>query len=246
MSIICPVRDTAATSHAGETNMERRKMCRMASFIVTKTKVFWSQVTDSHEDIITEFELQHLDDNCNTVGIVRVEITPPEDDFSASTDRWIFSTDQDIIPDWYDPAHAERDCRIALGKWHQFKIISDKCNVNSGTFIALGNATVEAYGNATVRAWGNATVEAYGNATVEASDNATVRAYGNATVEAWGNATVRASDNATVRAYGNATVEAYGNATIQKHAEGVTYTLSGLSVCIDRTRIDQVTVEISR
>ena len=31
-------------------------MCRPASMIVTKSKVFWSEKSDSHEDIVEEFE----------------------------------------------------------------------------------------------------------------------------------------------------------------------------------------------
>ena len=33
-------------------------MCRPASMIVTKTKVFWSEKSDSHEDIVEEYKLK--------------------------------------------------------------------------------------------------------------------------------------------------------------------------------------------
>ena len=48
-------------------------MCRPASLVITKERVFWSTKTDSHEDIIREFGLQ--DEVAGQIAIVRVEIT---------------------------------------------------------------------------------------------------------------------------------------------------------------------------
>ena len=83
-------------------------MCRMASFIVTKQKVFWSKETDAHEDIIVEFDLQHLDRDLANIGLVRTEIIPPDNDYTRPITEWEFRTDQDITPDWYNAAKAER------------------------------------------------------------------------------------------------------------------------------------------
>ena len=49
-------------------------MCRAASFVVTKDKVFWSKMTDSHEEIIREFDL--CPEVAGKACVVRCEIVP--------------------------------------------------------------------------------------------------------------------------------------------------------------------------
>ena len=200
-------------------------MCNMASFVVTQTKTYWSKTSDNHREIIAEFNLGSLD-TMDAVDLVRCEVTPPDGDFSKSLADWKFSLDQDMLPEWYNAEWTEVQCREVLVDWAAFKIISEgRRELGEGSYIIIGNATVEAGGNATVKAWGNATVKAWGNATVEAWSNATVEAWSNATVEAGGNATVEAWSNATVKAWDNATVNSYGRNPV---------TFTGLAVWIDR------------
>ena len=52
----------------------RDHMCRAASFVVTKDKVFWSKMTDSHEEIIREFDL--CPEVAGKACVVRCEIVP--------------------------------------------------------------------------------------------------------------------------------------------------------------------------
>ena len=163
-------------------------MCKPASMIATRPKMLWSRFSDSHEDIVREF---NLDDSRLNPQFVRVEISPSNGDYTHPLDQWIFRTDQDRVPDWYDPTDAEKRCRIALQKWAAAKlVISGSREIRDGQCYAYGSASVEAYGSASVRA----------------SDSASVRAYGRASVRAYGRASVRASDSASVEAYGSATV----------------------------------------
>ena len=210
-------------------------MCEFKSAVITRDgKVWHSEFTDAHEDIIEMYDLYEGSPETNTVrgaNIVRVEFVP---DWKKpfDLDRWDFRVDEPSPPEWFtdsvrDAAVSQlRDIasgmmvtdgevRLVIGK---SLLVGGGARVRRASFAriwAFGNATVEAWGNATVKAWDNATVEACGNATVKAWDNATVKAWDNATVEAWGNATVKAFDNATVEACGNATVEARGNATVK-------------------------------
>jgi hypothetical protein len=160
-------------------------MCKPASFVVTRGKAYWSRASDSHEDIIKEFALGDLDSDFRNIGIVRVEVVPPDNDMLKPLSEWVFKTDQDLIPDWYDPTFAEQLAREALTAWAAAKLFKSGGHESAGQCYACGNATVNAYDNATVKAWGNATVEAWDNATVNAYGNATVNAYGNATVIKW-------------------------------------------------------------
>jgi len=64
-------------------------MCLPASFVVTKKNVFWSIHSDSHEDIIEEFNLH--EGNTTNPNFVRVEITPPGANFSLPLSMGISS-----------------------------------------------------------------------------------------------------------------------------------------------------------
>ena len=95
-------------------------MCNAASFIITQSAVFWSEKSDSHEEIILE---NGLDDS--GVKFVRAEISPPNDVYSLPLEHWVFKTDQEIVPDWYASASAESACRAELPKWAALHIITE-------------------------------------------------------------------------------------------------------------------------
>ena len=210
-------------------------MCRKASLVITRDKVFWSQNTDSHTAIHDEFSLR--DDSCRGVTLVNVEITPPGYGdgnepapgarWDAPLEEWTYRVDQDLLPEWHtkDPAKHEAAARAALVNWFAAKVV-----VNGYRAVSCGQ--LYASGSATVRAFGSATVEAFDSATVRASGSATVRAFGSATVRASDSATVRASDSATVRAFDSATVRASGSANLIMY--GGTCTLSHSAAGIDR------------
>ena len=166
-------------------------MCRPASFVLTKERAFWSENSDSHEDIIREHELHA--DGVKGPNIVRVEIVPPHSDFSRSEDEWVFSIDQDILPQWAKTEDLEKRTRAVLSDWISCKVLSQgNIKVKSRQVYAYGSASVKAYGSASVEACDSASVEAYDSASVEAYGSASVYAYGSASVEACkGHATVR-------------------------------------------------------
>ena len=88
-------------------------MCKFASFILTKDKEFWSQDSDSHEDIIAQHNLSP--DGARGPNIVRVEIVPGPsitrfDDYAG----WILRLDQDVFPKWHAPIDSEARARAAL------------------------------------------------------------------------------------------------------------------------------------
>ena len=95
-------------------------MCKPASFVVTKECVFWSKLSDGHEDIIREFNLH--DDGVGGPNIVRIEIAPPNGNLSLPLKQWIYKVDQDTLPKWYDAKTCERECRAELKKWVKQKL----------------------------------------------------------------------------------------------------------------------------
>ena len=88
-------------------------MCRFASFVLTKDREFWSETTDSHTDIISEHGLNEM--GASGVNIVRVEISPTDKLKKwPSLKEWAYKVDQDMLPDWHDPATTEKRTRAAL------------------------------------------------------------------------------------------------------------------------------------
>ena len=226
------------------TNEYRRNiMCEPASMIVTKTKVFWSENTDSHSEIVSEFGLKETDAR-GDVNIIPIEITPPNGNLKTPLSKWVFKVDfagfQRELPDWADLDKIEKECRLHLKDWAKKKLIKKPCVLKSGQYyvVSSGSATVWVSGSATVRAYDSATVEAYGSATVDAYGSATVRASGSATVWASDSATVEASDSATVRVSGSATV-----VSVSDRATAIAYNVvdpdclkSKTAVLIDRSK----------
>jgi len=86
-------------------------MCKFASFVLTKDQAFWTEKSNSHEDIIRENDLS---ENAVKVNIVRTEIVPTDSWSNLAT--WKYLVDQDVFPKWYDAADCERRTRDALRK----------------------------------------------------------------------------------------------------------------------------------
>ena len=124
-------------------------MCEFASFVLTKDGAFWSESSDSHEVIIAEHGLEHLDRGAN--GLVRIEIRPNHDSI-RDLSTWHYRVDQDMFPAWTfqgDPKLEERS-RIALARRaqhnHWFEDVID-----------AGTATAGYAGTVTIRWWDGAT-----------------------------------------------------------------------------------------
>ena len=167
-------------------------MCEPASMVVTKKQVFWSKTSDSHEEIIEEFGLKERDTR-GDYTFVRVEITPPDRDFSAPLRKWQYKldeTDTSYLPKWYEEKGVEKKVRIALKDWRKQKIIMPNQAVNelkNDDYILVCYGSVEnVRDSATIK-------NVYGSATIEyVCDSATIKnVYGSATIKsAKGHSTV--------------------------------------------------------
>lgn len=102
-------------------------MCEPASMIIVKSgDVYWSKISDSHEDIIKE---NNLNDKTEYPDFVRIEITPENKDFRKPIDEWKFKRDQDLIPDWYSDKWAEKLCRKELNNWMKYHVFINRDGV---------------------------------------------------------------------------------------------------------------------
>ena len=88
-------------------------MCKFASFVLTKDRVFWSEKSESHTDIIEENDLHEI--GAQGVNIVRVEISPTDKIKKwPSLKAWAYRVDQDLLPSWHDSVNTEKRTREAL------------------------------------------------------------------------------------------------------------------------------------
>ena len=85
-------------------------MCKFASFVLTKDKVFWLPDSESHEDIVGRHGLHA--DGARGPNILRVEIVPA--DSLTDLDSWVYHIDQDDRPEWFDADFDESRVRVAL------------------------------------------------------------------------------------------------------------------------------------
>lgn len=214
-------------------------MCNPASFVLTKDQVFWSLTTDSHSDIL--FENNILEEtNSDIVHVLRVEITPPDHDYSRPVSEWTFKTDQDVLPTWYDPIDDEARARKALPAWIKAKVVVDQFkSVDTGTIYATGvdtdiraakkcgvylrhGANAKAYDNVVVKAYDRSKAvlrdqseaSLYNNARAELNDSARAALYDGSEAVALMNSTVELYDLAKVEAYGRTNVRAFSNSTV--------------------------------
>jgi hypothetical protein len=227
-------------------------MCNPASIVIASNgkKAFWSRLTDSHESIVCEHNL--VESVANKICIVRVELVPPDGDMTRPLKEWIFRTDQDLLPKWYDPKSAEKVCRGELKDWFASKVfLKGEHEIKEGLVYALesarvvarDSASVVARNSARVKAWDSASVEARNSASVEAWESSSVVAWesssvvarNSASVEAWDSARVEARNSARVEAWDSASVEARDSATIVQVHSTTKILLSGWAVNIDRS-----------
>jgi len=88
----------------------------MASFVLTKDNVYWSATTDSHDEILSEFGLKDTG-LAGKIEILRVEISPENDNYLATRNDWKYRVDQDLLPDWAEKEKDEERTRSALESW---------------------------------------------------------------------------------------------------------------------------------
>jgi hypothetical protein len=194
--------------------------------IVTKTKIFWSEYSDSHHEIIKEFGIKETDAR-GDINIMPIEIYPSDGKLNTPISKWEYHEDfagyNRSYPAWYNKEKAEKSVRSALIQWKKKKVITRKTKeLSSGQYyiykdveVLSGNVNVILYDSSTVqRMCGSSTVQ-------EMWDSSTVqKMWGSSTVQKMcGSSTVQEMwDSSTVqKMLGSSTVqEMWGSSTVQK------------------------------
>jgi len=186
-------------------------MCRPASFVVTKARVFWSRDSDSHEKIIEEHHLH--ESGIFGPNIVRVELIPPWEDYTRPIREWLYYVEQDIRPRWYDFEVVESRVRAELPEWYSVHVLtSGKWCIRSACRIAFGNVKIEAQDDSEIYACAGATVNAY--------RDSGIRAYRGSEVHVYSGSAVRAHAGSTVYLHGGLCLASDGAAVFTVLANG--------------------------
>lgn len=95
---------------------------------------------DSHRSTIDKHNLREMFGG--RVQIVRVEVRPPDGNFMAPRETWLYHVDQDDLPAWYDAEECERRARGAVEQWWQTHHISEGIveGWSQGTLVLSGRA----------------------------------------------------------------------------------------------------------
>jgi hypothetical protein len=183
-------------------------MCEPASFVVTKKRVFWSKRSDSHEDIVDEFKLKERDARKNYT-FVRVEIVPPNRDYSLPFSKWIYKLDQDLKPDWYDAKDVEKRCRMHLKDWRKAKVIMPTQKVKEVNFRHL----VAVYG--TIGSVSGGTIGSVYGGTIGSVYGGTIGSVRGGTIEYVRGGTIRYVYGGTIESVYGGTIEYVRGGTIE-------------------------------
>ena len=101
-------------------------MCRLKSCLVLKNRVF-CPAYDSHQDMLKELGIEDNEVNARKT-FVRVELIPSEatsnyfndkyfTSLQAPLSEWKLVVDQDILPDWWEPAIYRPAIEQEIQKW---------------------------------------------------------------------------------------------------------------------------------
>lgn len=124
-------------------------MCRVKSCLVLKNRVF-CPAYDSHQDMLEELGIEDNEVNVRKT-FVRVELVPPEatsdyfDDkyftsLQAPLSEWKLVVDQDILPDWWEPAIYRPAIEEEVQKWLDKYVL-----INQKEKIIVGNGHKDRY-----------------------------------------------------------------------------------------------------
>lgn len=148
-------------------------MCRFKSAIILKDRVFITD-EDSHTDLLENLKIADTRENAEKL-FVRAELYPGNEDIFSDINNWVFSVDQDILPEWFVREYDRKRMIEAVKKWSETHIYIDKKNIKVSGRVYINNCKhVTACGNSTVEAYDNSTVKAYGDSKVEAYDNSLI------------------------------------------------------------------------
>jgi hypothetical protein len=166
-------------------------MCRPASMVLTKDKVFWSQDTESHSEIIAEFKLH--EGGTRGINLACVELVPPENNFTKPLNEWVFVLDSERVPHWYDAAEAEARARASLPEWLAAKVVLSGQRIEKveHQVIAVEGGTIQSVYGGTIQYVRGGTIQSVYGGTIQSVYGGTIQSVRGGTIQSvWGGANI--------------------------------------------------------
>ena len=187
-------------------------MCRPASFVLTKNKVFWSLETDSHEDIVAEYKLS--ENGVRGIKILRVEVSPNNGDLSRPLKEWEFGYDQDLLPSWVNEKKDKKRVRLALKQWAKAKLFTKGEHVvKKGSVYLSGSSSAKLFDSSSAKLFGHSSVELFGHSSAELFGHSSARLFGHSSVELFGCSSAKLFDSSSAeQCTHHSTIRVYGEA----------------------------------
>ena len=205
-------------------------MCNPASFVIVKKgsslKALWyKSISESHENIIDHFKLREK----NVRGeylFARVEITPPNNDFTKPLSKWKYKLDESdtsYLPVWWDNRKAEKAARMELKEWRKTKIILPKQNrkkITQTDYIVMCLGTIDSVDGGTINSVDGGTINWVDDGTINSVYDGTINnVYGG---------TINSVDGGTINRVYDGTINSVDGGTINKvHSGTIDWVHSG-------------------
>jgi len=142
----------------------KKTMCEFFSCIIDKKgKVYWDVYDDSHEYLITKFNLDANNDEVDKY--VRIEVNPADGNiFNHKINNWSIKIDEQIIPSWYERNQKtlyEKNIYKALQTCFQKNFIIKKNNVklDDGIWFVFDSTISKLEENVLIRVLKKSTVQ---------------------------------------------------------------------------------------
>jgi hypothetical protein len=193
-------------------------MCKAASFVLTKDAVYWSKTSNSHEEIIREFNLP--DGHNSEVAcfraplILRVEITPNDDDYSTDPATWTYHVDQDALPEWTDGTE-EQMARECLPEWQKYH-----CCIQEGQMLVGGFQVVQKSGNRSTQTAGNRSTQTAGYRSTQTAGYRSTQTAGNESTQTAGNRSTQTAGYRSTQTAGDESTQTAGDESTQTAGVG--------------------------
>ena len=167
-------------------------MCNFFSCIVDRNENVYhlAQMTDSHEDIITQNKLD--DSKLENRDIVRIEVIPLNwEKLTAkfATRQWNYHEDEkSTLPDWYLKNKKKLRSLVfsELQKvYEELFVFEGEKVIYTGRLFSYGSSQVESYDSSQVESYGSSQVKSYDSSQVKSYDSSQVKSYDSSQVESY-------------------------------------------------------------
>ena len=155
-------------------------MCEFKSAIITRTgKLYHSPWTDSHEELITIFDLRD-----NRVGnLCRVEFKPADKAYLDKLDKYKLRIDEERTPDWFTESKQEKVTAELRGIVSRMIIDKPVKLLFGGSYIITKGATIEEVNYVRILCLCGGTINAVYGGTIEDVRGGTINAVCGGTIE---------------------------------------------------------------